>query len=182
MWRNHTHQYGLVHIVLHWLIALAVFGLFALGLWMTQLDYYSPYYRSAPDLHRSIGVLVVATMVFRFVWKQLNQKVQPLSSHAVWERWLARIIHSLMYLLVLGLGLSGYMITTAQGQPLMLFDWLSIPAINFGIAYQEELAGDWHEIFAWSLIGLISLHLFGALKHQLIDKDTTLKRMIFYKN
>ncbi|UQB42148.1 cytochrome b [Thiomicrospira microaerophila] len=182
MWRNQSNHYGIIHITLHWLIALVVFGLFALGLWMTQLDYYSPYYRSAPDLHRSIGLLVVMAMLLRFAWKQLNPKVQPLAQHARWETWLARIVHSLMYLLVIGLGITGYMISTAHGQPLMLFDWLAIPAIDFGIDYQEELAGDWHERLAWSLMLLVGIHLLGALKHHFIDKDSTLKRMISYKN
>lgn len=182
MWRNTPSHFGLIHISLHWLIALTVLGLFALGLWMTQLDYYSPYYRSAPDLHRSIGVLVVTAMLFRFGWKLFNPKVQPLQTHRMWEQWLARIAHALMYLLVIALGISGYMITTAHGQPLMIFDWIALPAINFGIEYQEEMAGEWHERFAWGLIALVGLHLLGALKHHLIDKDSTLKRMLSYKN
>ena len=56
-WRNTAHRYGLVSVLLHWLIAAAVFGLFGLGLWMVGLDYYSSWYRTAPDLHKGIGVL-----------------------------------------------------------------------------------------------------------------------------
>jgi cytochrome b561 len=178
MWRNQANHYGLVQISLHWFIAIAVFALFGLGLWMVELTYYSPWYRTAPDIHRSIGVIVVSLMLLRLVWRWLNPKVQPLASHKAWEVKLAHITHVFMYLLIIALGISGYMITTASGQPLMVFDWFAIPAINFGIEYQEDIAGDLHELFAWSLIGLVVLHIAGALKHHVIDKDSTLKRML----
>ena len=178
MFKNTHGSYGLISISLHWLIALGVFTLFGLGLWMVGLTYYSPYYRSAPDLHRSLGVLVVGFMILRLVWKLYNPKVQPLTSHKTWEQRLAKLTHALMYLLVIGLGVSGYMISTASGQPLMVFNLLSIPAIDFGIAYQEDIAGDLHEIIAWSLIGLVVIHVLGALKHHFIDRDATLKRML----
>lgn len=50
-WRNSSTHYGLTSIALHWLVAVAVFGLFALGFWMVGLNYYSSWYRTAPDLH-----------------------------------------------------------------------------------------------------------------------------------
>jgi cytochrome b561 len=178
MFRNQANQYGMIQITLHWLIAFAVFGLFGLGLWMVELTYYDAWYRAAPDLHRSIGVLVVSLMVLRLLWRSFNPSVKPLASHQAWEVKLAKVTHGLMYLLVVLLGVSGYMITTANGQPLMVFDWFAIPAIDFGIEYQEELAGDVHEWLAWSLIGLAALHIIGALKHHFVDRDSTLKRML----
>lgn len=175
---NQTNQYGLVQIALHWLIAVTIFGLFGLGLWMVDLTYYSSWYRTAPDLHRSIGVIVVSLMVLRLLWRLANPKVASVATHKNWERKLAHLTHGLMYVLMLLLAISGYMITTAKGQPLNVFDWFSIPAISFGIEYQEEIAGDLHEIFAWSLIALAALHIIGALKHHFVDRDETLKRML----
>lgn len=178
MLTNQVNQYGLVQIALHWLIAVTIFGLFGLGLWMVDLNYYSAWYRTAPDLHRSIGVLVVSLMMLRLLWRLANPIVQPLNTHKTWERKLAHLTHALMYLLMLVLAISGYMITTAKGQSLQVFDWFSIPAIAFNIEYQEDIAGDLHEIFAWSLIGLAVLHIAGALKHHFVDRDNTLKRML----
>jgi cytochrome b561 len=178
MLRNSAQHYGLVHISLHWLLAAVIFGLFGLGLWMVGLDYYHRWYHSAPDLHRSIGVLVVFFTLLRLLWRQLNPGVLPLPSHARWERNVAHISQVLMYLLIFLLGVSGYLISTAQGQPVKVFDWLIIPAVNLDIPYQEDVAGDWHEIFAWSLISLVVLHLLGALKHHFMDKDMTLRRML----
>ncbi|WP_029933364.1 cytochrome b [Thiomicrospira pelophila] len=178
MLTNQANQYGVVQIALHWLIAVTIFGLFGLGLWMVDLTYYSAWYRTAPDLHRSIGVLVVSLMVFRLLWRLANPKVELIPTHKNWERKLAHVTHALMYGLMLLLAISGYMITTAKGQPLHVFDWFSIPAISTGIEYQEDIAGDLHEIFAWSLIGLALLHIAGALKHHFVDRDNTLKRML----
>lgn len=175
---NQANKYGVVQITLHWLIAVTIFGLFGLGLWMVDLTYYSSWYRTAPDLHRSIGVIVVSLMVLRLLWRLANPKVEPIATHKNWERKLAHLTHGLMYLLMLLLAVSGYMITTAKGQPLNVFDWFSIPAISFDIEYQEDIAGDLHEIFAWSLIGLATLHIVGALKHHFVDRDNTLKRML----
>lgn len=65
--KNTTKTYGWVAIVFHWVTALTVFGLFGLGLWMRSLDYYDPWYTQAPDLHRSIGVLLILFTLLRLV-------------------------------------------------------------------------------------------------------------------
>ncbi|MEQ1672927.1 MAG: cytochrome b/b6 domain-containing protein, partial [Hyphomicrobium sp.] len=66
--------YGLVSRLFHWLMALAIFGLFALGWWMVGLDYYSVYYHSAPDLHRSAGILLLIALLGRMAWRLINVK------------------------------------------------------------------------------------------------------------
>lgn len=58
--RNSPNGYGLITIGMHWIVAVAVFGLFGLGLWMRGLDYYSPWYQTAPDIHKSVGLLLLA--------------------------------------------------------------------------------------------------------------------------
>ena len=68
-WRNTNDRFGLVTGSLHWLMALAVIGLTALGLWMTSLTYYSPYYTSAPFWHKSIGLVFAALLVLRLIWR-----------------------------------------------------------------------------------------------------------------
>ena len=70
--RNSPSRYGVVSIVLHWGVALAVFGLFGLGLWMVGLDYYSPWRKAGPDLHKSIGLVLLAVMLLRVVWRFIS--------------------------------------------------------------------------------------------------------------
>ena len=66
--------YGLVSRLFHWLMAAAIVALFALGWWMVGLDYYSPYYNSAPDLHRSAGILLLIALIARIGWRLINVK------------------------------------------------------------------------------------------------------------
>jgi cytochrome b561 len=73
---------------------------------------------------------------------------------------------------------SGYLISTADGRAIEVFAQFQIPALPWSIEQQEDLAGEVHESLAWILMGLVALHALAAVKHQLIDKDATLMRMI----
>ncbi|MFA5626470.1 MAG: cytochrome b [Thiohalomonadaceae bacterium] len=175
--RNDAKRYGLIAVLLHWLVALAVFGLFGLGLWMTSLTYYDPWYRDGPALHKSIGVLLFATMILRLIWRWLSPPPPALSSHNPLERLAAKAVHLLLYLLLFAVMISGYLISTADGRAVEVFGLLSIPATLTSIPEQEDIAGAVHLYLAIGLIGLVVLHAAGALKHHFLDRDNTLKRM-----
>ena len=177
IWRNSKSGYGLVQIGLHWTTAILVAILLPLGLWMTGLDYYDPWYRKGPDLHRSIGVLLGLVMLARIAWRLFNPQPQPLSSPA-WEKRLAQVAHRLLYLLPLLLVISGYLISTADGRPVDVFGWFELPATLQGIEGQADIAGDVHFVLAMSLLTLIVLHLLAALRHHYLIKDDTLCRML----
>jgi cytochrome b561 len=90
----------------------------------------------------------------------------------------AKIAHALLYLLLLITLISGYLISTADGRAIELFNLINIPALPFAIDNQEDLAGLIHFIVATILISLAAIHAIAALKHHFIDKDITLKRML----
>ena len=73
---------------------------------------------------------------------------------------------------------SGYFISTADGRPIQVFNWFEVPAYALGIEQQEDIAGAIHWYLALTLMFLVFLHTAGALKHHLVDKDETLKRML----
>lgn len=177
MLKNTERRYGLVAVLFHWCIALGVLGLFGLGLWMVDLTYYDSWYQKGPDLHRSIGVIIVGAMVLRLVWRWYNPPPSTLESHKKWEVLLAHMAHSLLYLLVISMFFSGYFITTAKGQGLEVFGLFSIPATITGINRMEDWSGWVHEISAYLIIFIVLLHALGALKHHFLDKDNTLLRM-----
>lgn len=87
----------------------------------------------------------------------------------------------LLYLILFAIIISGYLISTADGQPISVFDWFSVPAVFTGEGEQADLAGDVHLYLAWAVVVLSLLHATGALKHHFIDKDITLKRMLGIK-
>lgn len=176
MWRNTHNNYGWISIVLHWLVALAVTGLFALGLWMVDLGYYDPWYQRAPDIHRSSGVLLFAVMLARLAWRYLNPRPDP--GGTALQKKAASLVHRLLYLMMYLLMLSGYLISTADGRSVDVFGLFSIPATLSGLENQADIAGKVHQLLAFGLIGLASLHALAALKHHFIDHDRTLRRML----
>jgi len=177
-WRNNKKNWGLLTVLIHWLVAISILGLFGLGLWMTGLDYYDPWYKQGPDIHRSIGTLLFLLILLRLGWRFKQVIPSPHPNHKPWEIRAAHMAHIMLYLLPLITMVSGYLISTADGRAVLVFGWFEIPALITGINKQEELMGDIHEIMAWTLIATVAIHAAGALKHHIIDRDTTLLRML----
>jgi cytochrome b561 len=177
-WLNNTQQWGWFNILVHWLSAIVVIGLFTLGLWMVELTYYDTWYHKAPHIHKSVGLLLFILTLLRLIWLFFNGKPAPLSSHTRLEKKLAKWVHWLLYLLLLTIMISGYLISTADGRSIDVFNWFSIPALVSGLEEQADLAGKVHYYLAMSLIVLAALHAFAAFKHHFLDKDKTLTRML----
>ncbi len=176
--RNTKSRWGLVSIVLHWLVAVVVLGLFGLGLYMVELDYYDSMYKTAPYIHRSVGILLFITIIFRLVWRGLNTTPQVLENHSAWEIAAAHWAHRALYGLLIVLMISGYFISTADGRSISVFAWFDVPSMVSGVDNLEDYAGEVHELVAYVLISMVILHALGALKHHLLDKDRTLLRML----
>ncbi|MDY0250491.1 MAG: cytochrome b [Pseudomonas sp.] len=177
-WRNSSNRYGFISVVLHWLVALAVFALFGLGLWMTDLTYYSEWYRTAPALHKSIGITVFALMLLRVFWRLLTPAPAPISTHSSVVRLLSHVGHGLLYIGIFTVLLSGYLISTAEGRGISVFGLFEIPALLSGLPDQADVAGAVHFYVAWGLVVFAVLHGLAAVKHHVLDRDDTLKRML----
>jgi cytochrome b561 len=176
MLKNTTTGYGLIAILLHWLMALAIFGMFGLGLYMVELTYYDSWYHGSLETHKSIGIVVAMVWIARLGWRLLNPTPKGLSEKSL-ENSAAHLAHIALYALMLALMVSGYLISTADGHPINVFDLFSVPATLTG-ENQEDVAGDIHEVLAWLLMAMVAVHALAALKHHLVSKDNTLRRMI----
>ena len=174
--KNTTSGYGWVAIALHLLMALAIFFLFGLGLYMVELTYYDHWYRGSLDLHKSIGLVLVFAWFVRIVWRWMNTSPAPVGTPV--EQKAAHWVHVILYLMMIALFVTGYLISTADGRAISVFGLIDVPALNYAFDNQEDIAGVIHWGLAWTLIGLVGLHAAAAIKHQLIDKDNTLARMI----
>lgn len=176
--RNTESAFGLIAKLLHWLVAVLVFGLFGVGLYMVDLTYYDNYYQTAPFLHKSFGILLFILMVARVLWRWMNLKPAPLATHSSFEIKVAHVVHLGLYLLLLLTILSGYLISTADGRAIDFFGLFPIPSLTGNIDQLEDYAGSVHEILAWTIVVIVVLHVAGAVKHAVIDKDQTLRRML----
>jgi cytochrome b561 len=176
--RNSSSRYGLVSMALHWGVAVAVFGLFALGLWMVGLDYYDTWRKAGPDLHKSIGITLFAVMLIRIVWRLLSPPPPPLASYGKWTRIGATFGHLFLYVGLFAVMFAGYLISTADGVGIPVFGLFEVPALISSLPDQADNAGTVHLYLAWVLVIFAGLHGLAALKHHFIDRDVTLKRML----
>ncbi|WP_407333744.1 cytochrome b [Enterovibrio sp. 27052020O] len=171
-----TAKYGLTLRLIHWLSAVLVIGMFAAGLWMVDLTYYSSWYKTAPHWHKSVGICIAALTVFRLIWRAV--KGTPNIEGSRFERTAAHAAHHTLYLLLFVIFASGYLISTSDGRPIDVFNWFAVPALGELFPDQSDIAGAIHYYAAFVLIGLAVLHAAAALKHHFIDKDDTLRKMI----
>jgi cytochrome b561 len=177
-WRNSPARYGLISLILHWGVALAVVGMFALGLWMVGLGYYDPWRKAAPELHKSIGLLLLLAMVVCLVWRFVSPPPPPTPNQGRLTRVAATAGHLFLYVALFAVMIAGYLISTADGVGISLFGLFDVPATVSGLPNQAEVAGDIHLYLAWALVIFAGLHTLAALKHHFIDRDATLVRML----
>ncbi len=171
-------------VAIHWLSAVVILGLYALGWYMVELDYYDDWYRSAPMWHKAFGLFWCLVIILRLILRLWLTRPTHLETHRRWERLLASAVHAAFYVLLFFLFATGYVISTADGRDIDLFDLISVPALfteaqlEQWFEYPEDVAGEWHELAADVLVILVVIHALGAIKHHVIDRDATLRRML----
>lgn len=168
--------YGVVTRLLHWLMAVFIVGLFVLGVWMVGLDYYSPYYTSAPDLHRSLGILTGVLLIVRFCWVVFNTRpANPELSPA--EKMMATLVQWAFYPLIAAIVVSGYLIATTDGRAIDVFGIVSLPSAVTDRSVTDT-AGFAHRWIAYCTLALAAVHTAAALKHHFWDRNSVLKRIV----
>ena len=174
--RNNPYSFGLFSVLLHWVMAIGIIGLFILGKYIVDMDYYNPWYIKAPELHKGLGVAMALLLVIRMGWRLSNPRPKIIGKP--WEQRAALSLHRIFYAMIAGIVISGYLITTADGKGLSVYNWFEIPASFYGYPNQEDIAGMVHEWLANLLIVLVVLHSLAALKHHFINRDCTLRHML----
>ena len=177
MLKDSPSGFGLISILIHWITAPLILFLFGLGVYMVDLTYYDDWYHTAPELHISLGLLLLLFMLVRLVWRIFNPSPVELSENTL-QRIAAKLVKSALYLFIFTVIISGYLITTAEGQPASMFGFLKFPVLVELAPANVDLAGKIHEYLAWGIIALVIAHILGALFHHFILRDRTLVRII----
>ena len=178
MWRSGRDHYGLVAIGFHWSIAIAFTGLVGLGAWMVGLTYYDPWYNDSLALHKAIGVVLLALALAKLSWKLADRKPGFGPEVRAYERAGATAMHWLLGALLIVLPVTGYLISTSEGAGIDMFGLFEVPAFFDVSAGTRDLAIDLHYYLAYGGIALVGLHAGAALKHTVVDKGSTLIRML----
>ena len=194
---NSTTRYTKTAVVLHWLIAIGVLFMLGLGWYMTGLpregaksnaydlfnlgiytwqlaEEVSPrtfYF----NLHKSLGVTLMALIAFRLYWRLTRQPPALLSSLKAWEKKLAESAHVLLYVLMIAMPVSGLLMALYSKYGIKWFGLAFLPGLDNKAIREFFLVV--HEWVGVAFALLILLHIAGALKHKFINKDETMKRM-----
>ncbi|MFT6915121.1 MAG: cytochrome b561 [Motiliproteus sp.] len=176
---NTRNSFGWLTQLLHWLVALHILGLIALGWYMVDLSYYDPNYHDSLYYHKAFGMLALTLAACKVLWFVFNIQPAPAAPLPPWQEWASRAAHLLLLGLMLIIPVGGYFISTSAGDGIDMLGLLEIPALIDVSDDWRDLAISSHEFLAYSLLALTGLHATAALKHQFIDRDGTLKRMLW---
>ena len=171
-------RYSNIAIALHWLIALLIVGTFTLGLVMTDIPGLTPTKLKYFSWHKWAGVTVLLLAALRLLWRLKNPAPAYPATMKPWEKQAAHLTHGALYVLMFAVPLSGYFFTLAAGVPVVYFGLFQLPVL---IAKNPELKEALEPVHYWLnmlLAALVAGHVLAALKHQFIDRDTVLRRML----
>ena len=174
---NTEQSYGLVSRLLHWAMALVIIGMLSTGFLLERIEF-GPTKLQIIGLHKSFGVVILTLVVFRIAWHVLGKYPKSLPTHKVVEKFLAKAAHILLYVCMICMPLSGWLMSSSAGYPVSFFGLFDLPNLVEKNREFAGLMGQVHGAFAWGLVAVLGLHVLGGLKHHFVDKDSTLARMV----
>jgi cytochrome b561 len=179
---NHIPAISKAARTLHWIVAIAMLGLLAMGFYMSKFEVWGLY-----ELHKSLALLACAFIALRLFWRYLRPWPALPSKASPRMQGLAQWVHRLLLMLTLAMPISGMLFSGISGHGFGIFG-LSLLPPNLDPAQPGEvlsynkslevLAQNLHGYFGYAVVALLLLHIGGALKHHWVDKDATLLRML----
>ena len=175
-------RYSPIQMALHWLMALLIISAFGLIWYFHSIEITSAALfklkAAVGAWHKWVGISVLVLVAIRLLWRALRGAPQPLPNQPRWQLVVAAATHLLLYLMMFSLPLIGWMMSSAKGYPVVLFNWVQLPDLvsrDLALGHQLALL---HKVVAYSLLALVGLHAAAALKHHFLDRDDTLRRML----
>lgn len=171
-------KYTKTAIALHWLIALLIIAAFALGVTMVDIPGLTPTKLKYFSWHKWLGVTVLALAAVRLLWRLTHAAPSLPLSMPAWQIKISGLLHGLLYVLMFAVPVSGYFYSLAAGVPVTYLGVLPLPVL---IEPNPELKDTLKAVHYWlnmSMLAAVAVHVAAALKHQFIDRDGVLKRML----
>ena len=168
-------RYTRVSMSLHWLIALMLVFNFSLGLYMADLPL-SPLKLQRYSWHKWAGVTIFFLVLLRLLWRITHRPPAPVPMPK-WQLMASEAVHYLLYVLMVIIPISGWLMSSAHSFQTVWFGVLPLPDLlekNHDLA---ETLEDVHAFLNYGMLALVGLHVAAALKHQFIEKDRLLSRM-----
>jgi cytochrome b561 len=173
MLKNTHETYGWLAKVFHWVMALAIVGMFGVAYVMTDME--GPQKFVLYGLHKSVGATLLVLVVLRFLWRLANTQPTLPESVPAWQRFGAHANILLLYALMFTMTISGFLMSYYTWG----VSWFGL--VNFAAPVKNNDFGnifkEIHEIASYLLIASVSLHVIAALYHHFFLKDNVLRRM-----
>ncbi len=180
-----TTRYSALAMFLHWLLALGLVGMFAVGLYMADLPF-SPQRLKLYNWHKWAGITILSLSLLRLVWRfVIRPPALPSTIERAMPKWQLQAFHAThigLYALFFIVPLVGWAYSSAAGFPVVVFGVIPLPDFVPVSKDLAEMIKPWHQISAFTLAGLVVLHVAAAIKHQFIDKDGLINRMLPGRN
>ena len=161
----------------HWLVAVLVFIQFALG-WLAVGWRLSPTKINLFVWHKSVGMLILALVVARLL-NRLARRTPPLPADTpAWERAAARWSHALLYVLMMAMPFTGWVINSAAGIPFRIFWQFPLPALIGPDKHTADVMALVHFSLGIAFVALLTLHIGAALRHHFVKRNNVLRRML----
>lgn len=171
-------RYTRTAIWLHWLIAALIVAGFSLGVTMVDIPGLTPTKLKYFSWHKWLGVTILALACVRLLWRLKHPAPPYLDSMPTWQQKAAAMLHFLLYVLIIAIPLSGYFYSLAAGVPVVYLGILPLPVFIGADPELKVILKQVHYVLNMALLGAVILHVAAALKHQFIDRDGVLKRML----
>jgi len=164
-------------MLLHWLLAVLVIGMLWLGYSLDDIPRNTPARGFYVNLHKSFGVLALILVLLRLGWRATHRPPPFPPAMPRWQALSAGWTHGLLYLCILLQPLSGYL-GSSFGKFGVKFFGMPLPQWGWEDKALRAFFGEVHEVVAAALVVLIAIHVLGALKHLLVDRDQVFQRML----
>jgi len=169
--------YTALAIALHWIMAVGILGTFAMGFYMADLPL-SPDKLKYYSWHKWAGVTLFLLVLLRLSWRITHQPPAPPPYLPRWQEMAAEGAHRLLYLLMILVPLSGWLMSSAKGFQTVWFGVLPLPDLVAKDKALGDLLLSVHQLLNYLMLLIVATHLGAALKHHFIDQDDVLARML----
>ncbi len=176
MLKNTLNSYGSLTKFIHWLMALIIISLIAVGFFMADMEN-SDQKWFLYGTHKAFGIIVLSLIPLRIIWRLMNPQPTLPKSLPNWQKKAANANILFLYLCMVAMPLSGFIMSFFGNHPISMFGIFTIPAIE-RVPAISGFAHETHEILALAITASISLHILGALHHHFTKHDQVLKRML----
>lgn len=176
-WRNTIQTYGIIARTFHWVMAVMVIGMLAVGFYMAGMAM-GPDKIQIYGWHKATGILVLGLVTLRLLWRWSNKAPALPGNLSTIQRLLAHLSHFGLYGLMFGMPLVGWAMSSAAGIPVSVFGWFTLPPLLEADKGVLTLTKILHYYGGLAFVALIGLHFLAALYHHFIRGDNVLRRML----